>query len=243
MLNLLKINESARKGIPVPTLINNTIYQGDNAMINSQVSKSQRVCQVEGRDKTPFAVGYCQKHYAHILRYGYIKERTIYDRNTFIFEENICRIELFNRKCEKIAEAIIDIDDYDLVKGYKWRVSGDGRYVVTHNKEKCLYMHRFIMNAANNQEVDHCDGNGFYNIRPNLRLCAHSQNLSNQRISTKNTSGFKNIYWDKLRNRWVVEIKANKIKHYIGSFVNIEDAKQAAITARQNFHGKFARNS
>jgi len=58
----------------------------------------------------------------------------------------------------KGEEFYFDLEDYDKIKDYYWRVDNLG-YVITGYKEKekvyDLKMHRLIMNAKENENVDH----------------------------------------------------------------------------------------
>ena len=90
--------------------------------------------------------------------------------------------------------------------------------------------------------VDHIDGNKLNNCIENLREVTHSQNMKNQKISISNTSGYKNVSWNKKQKKWRVALKINYKDKEIGYFKDIELADLVAQEARDKYHGKFARH-
>jgi hypothetical protein len=90
------------------------------------------------------------------------------------------------------------------------------------------------------QYIDHINGNRADNRIENLRETTISQNGCNQKLSKKNTSGCKNVSWNKTRNKWVVRIvfDSGKLKQwYVDDF---EFAKLLAYEAREKYHREFA---
>lgn len=242
MLNILKNNEPIGNWVSIPALINNTICRGDNAMTDATLPNQIKKCQVKGCTRSYYAKGYCEKHRKQILKCGHVRSRTMFDPNTFVIEGTICRIGIFNRKCKQIAEAIVDAEDYSLVKKFKWSLNTSkyGVYVVTGAGKNRIRLHSLVMGIFDSQMIDHEDHNTMDNRKTNLRECSRGQNRQNSKISLINNSGVKNAFWDKKHKKWKVSITANKKRHYIGRFANLSDAKQAAIEARNKHHGNFA---
>ena len=84
----------------------------------------RKCCICEGTFHSQFdGNDYCSKHYSQMWRYGHIVDRTIYDKNNFIEEGNITRMITFNKKCEASGEVLIDTEDVERIKHYKWYVS------------------------------------------------------------------------------------------------------------------------
>ena len=91
--------------------------------------------------------------------------------------------------------------------------------------------------------VDHIDGDRLNNRIENLRAATQSQNSHNQKLSNKNTSGYKNVTWNKRKAKWLVNVRVNYMDFHIGYFDDIELAALAAQEARDKYHKEFARNS
>jgi hypothetical protein len=90
------------------------------------------------------------------------------------------------------------------------------------------------------KEVDHKDGNTLNDRIENLRACLPSQNQKNRKLQKNNTSGFKNIVFDKRHNKWQIRLVINKIQRSLGLYSDIELAELVAIEARNKYFGEFA---
>lgn len=143
--------------------------------------------------------------------------------------------------------AIVDSEDFEWLNQWKWQFDhgyATRRQWIAGGKGRGIkiYLHRLIMNNPINDRVDHIDGNRLDCRRENLRICTHSQNLMNRGKNSNNTSGFKNIIFDKARNKWKVGIKINYKSHYLGRFKDIKDALIAQRCGEKKYFGEFAFN-
>lgn len=85
--------------------------------------------------------------------------------------------------------ALVDEADFEMVAGHVWhaqrheRTNGTLVWYATRNAARggTVLMHREIMDAPPNMDVDHENGNGLANWRTNLRLSTRSANLQNRR--------------------------------------------------------------
>jgi len=112
-----------------------------------------------------------------------------------------------------------------------------------NGKEYAIHRLVFFMhNGYLPKIIDHIDNNYLNNKIENLREATQSQNLQNSKLSKNNTSGIKNVSWDKEKNKWLVSIKIknNGKSQYIGYYADIELAELIAIEAREKYHGTFA---
>jgi len=88
--------------------------------------------------------------------------------------------------------------------------------------------------------IDHIDGNRSNNKIQNLRSATISQNAMNQKISTKNSSGVKGVYWHKRDKKWVVQVKVNSKYQSFGYYEDKELAELVAIEATNKLHKEFS---
>jgi hypothetical protein len=110
------------------------------------------------------------------------------------------------------AWALVDPDDYEVLKRYKWWVHGDVRnqYAATwvyDPDKRLLLLHRAIMQPDPHLEVDHVNGDGLDNRRTNLRIVTHAQNSQNQRVERGNTSGVRGVRWNSRTGKWIVRLE------------------------------------
>ena len=129
-----------------------------------------------------------------------------------------------------------DLEDYDKIKEYCWRINNNG-YVITSindiNSPNVLLISRLVMNAPNDKKVDHKYGNLYDNRKEFLRLCSTSENNRNRKDA-------KGIYWNKAKKKWVAQICVNYKHLYIGAYKNKEEAIKARLEAEVKYFGEFA---
>ena len=137
--------------------------------------------------------------------------------------------------------ALVSPEDYARVTAFKWclnRAHGKdyakrGYYFA--GKQSTIKMHRFIMDAPPNSEVDHINGDGLDNRRENLRVCDHKQNSANQRAAKSNKTGFKGVF--PVGNGWGAKISDD----YLGIYDTAEDAAKAYDTKARTVFGEYAK--
>lgn len=89
--------------------------------------------------------------------------------------------------------------------------------------------------------VDHIDTNKDNNRWKNLRESTNAQNVQNSKTDKTNTTGFKGVSIRKATGKYLAQIRANNILHYLGDFDLPEDAYHAYCKAAVKYHGKFAK--
>lgn len=107
--------------------------------------------------------------------------------------------------------------------------------------QRTVLLHRLIMNAPDDCEVDHIDGDPLNNRTSNLRLVSRQQNMFNQRKRKGTVSRFKGVSWCKRSERWLAQIMVNKRNKFLGYFSVEEEAAAAYDSAAREFFGEFAR--
>lgn len=200
-------------------------------------------CVVCGRECDRLKRGMCQKHYVQFRKYGKVLDnnpRTIYDPNEIIEYDDYAEIVLYNNNCKEVGRALIDLDDVDIVKQYKWRIKDNG-YVLTDIKgsNKKILLHRFIMDCPKDMVVDHINHNRLDNRKENLRICTQQQNTLNRNKTSKNTSGIVGVWWYKQTNKWAAQIQVNSARIHLGYFNTKEEAADARKQAELEYFGEY----
>lgn len=148
--------------------------------------------------------------------------------------------------------ALVDDDDYPLVRRYRWRVSEQagtatkrpwGPYAVTTIKEddgrkRTVGMHALLTGSP---LTDHEDHDGLNNQRYNLRPATRSQNSRNSRGRIVKASRFKGVCWDRKRRLWFARIGLGDGKYrYLLHTANQTEAAYAYDAAARELFGEFA---
>lgn len=173
------------------------------------------------------------------------------------FKEVVKEVHEFNRKTNTYIqkddyyigytvngkEFYFDIDDYNIVKQYRWNIDKYG-YIKTvlknNNHYKTILLHRLIMDCPNNLYVDHINHHKNDNRKKNLRICTKQENNRNRMVSKNNSSGTTGVYYNKGINKWIAYIMVDRKQIYIGSFDLKEDAIQARLNEQDKLFKEFS---
>ena len=145
--------------------------------------------------------------------------------------------------------AIIDTTDVHLVDRWHWCAMVCPRAIYARRSQEIdgkaptALLHRVIVAAPYGLDVDHISGDGLDNRRANLRLATRSQNIQNQGIGSRNTSGFKGVTWLKQKAKWKAQIGFEGSNRHLGLFTDINDAAAAYAAASKQLHGQFGRTA
>jgi len=159
---------------------------------------------------------------------------------------------------QELVRGLFDYRDGDLV----WRNNRQGhtkagdvvgtvavcsgiKYRQTKINGKQIKVHRLVFlwhHGFLPVHVDHIDGNGLNNRIENLRAASVSQNRANSKARRDNTSGAKNVYWNKQRGKWMVQSIIQGKQKFFGLFEDLELAELVALEMREKYHGQFARH-
>lgn len=117
---------------------------------------------------------------------------------------------------------------------YLGKVDGKVKYE-TH------YLHRLITGANGfHSQVDHKNGKPMDNTDENLIITTHSNNSRNRKKSNiNNKSGYRNVCWNKQRNKWMVQLQVDGKNKVLGYFEDVDKAGEFAKEMRSKYYGKF----
>lgn len=139
---------------------------------------------------------------------------------------------------------IVDDEDADAVKQFKWRVffMKCGVYAGrTARKDEpgphSIYLARWLMKPPPGFQVDHRNRDTLDNRRGNLRIATWSQNQAN---APAQTGRFKGVDFHKSRNKWRARMMVDGKVHFIGRFPTEEEAALAYDKVALEVFGEFA---
>ena len=140
---------------------------------------------------------------------------------------------------------IIDNENFEWLNQWKWYCDKGyvRRNIKIDGKRNHVYMHRVIIDAPEELQVDHKNLNTLDNRKSNLRLVTHSGNQFNRKKYRTNTSGFKGVTWNKNHQKWQAQLQLNKKRMYLGFFESCRDAAMAYNIAAEKYHGEYARGN
>ena len=116
-------------------------------------------------------------------------------------------------------------------------------YMALRMNKKYYAIHRliFMMHYGYFPKfIDHKDNNPLNNKIENLREATSQQNNCNQKLSSRNTSGYKNVIWNKNYKKWQVLIRVNGKMKWFGAYFCKDVARFVAETMRYKYHKEFA---
>lgn len=138
--------------------------------------------------------------------------------------------------------AIVDDEDFDRVSVRKWQIYPKGYAGATVKVflgRQTVLMHRFIIDAGKDEQVDHVNGDKLDNRKENLRICTPTQNRANSKARSDG-SGVKGVHLQKAGN-YTASICHNREVQYLGTFDKIEDAKKVYDERAKELFGEFFR--
>lgn len=137
----------------------------------------------------------------------------------------------------------MDEDDHEKfkVKGNFFNVTSHGYVRVLkylgNNKYKQQYLHRLVMDAPKEMQVDHINGDKLDNRKENLRVCTNTENAKNRPAFS---GKYKGVHFAKKQRKWVAQITVNRKIYNLGSHENAEHAALAYNEAAIKYHGEYA---
>lgn len=136
----------------------------------------------------------------------------------------------------------IDDEDYERLKDFIYSDNGNG-YL-----RRCLYGSRSRKSDIANDVlrtkdylIDHKDGDGYNNLRSNLRIANKSLNASNTDKHKDSKSPYKGVFYNKRDRKWQAKICKDYNQIHIGYFFTAEEAAIAYNKKALELFGEFAR--
>ena len=143
--------------------------------------------------------------------------------------------------------SLIDTESIPLVQGYNWHLSStvkEKAYAVRGTTAGGIYqnifLHRVILSAPDDLQVDHINRDRLDNRLINLRLATGSQNQQNIGLRSNNASGYKGVCYVPGRKKWLAHITINYKQRSLGLYPTPEEAYAVYCKASKELHGDFS---
>lgn len=139
--------------------------------------------------------------------------------------------------------AKVDDEDFEWLSQWKWsaqrlKTAGIEPFIaVRKDGNRCVLMHRIIVNVELGMVVDHINHVMLDNQKGNLRVCTYSQNSMNKCKQLNNTSGFTGVTWH--HGKWEARIMVNRKSIYLGSSHLPNEAYRLYQSAVHMYFGQF----
>lgn len=174
-------------------------------------------------------------------------------RNVIIVDGDIAYIKI-KQLNGKEHVATIDSKYVDKIKDYSWHVvffkSNNKFYVKTtiydgwdgeKFKSHGRLLHSMILDIDDGTTIDHIDNDTLNNKEENLRITTRGINTKNRTDkNSNNKSGYRNVCWDRKREKWIVQLQINKKNKVVGEYDDVHEAGKCAKEMREFYYGEFA---
>jgi hypothetical protein len=128
----------------------------------------------------------------------------------------------------EIYEVRFDIEDVDRVQELRWHIN-DGYVCSRSIKGEKHYLHRWIMEPADDKVIDHDDRDKLNNRRSNLIECTMVENNRN-----KPTRNRHSAYYIKEKDQWRAEVSHRNKNLHLGYFDTKEEAVKRIKEVKKN---------
>lgn len=122
--------------------------------------------------------------------------------------------------------------------GFKWN-DGTNTYIRIGINGSCIFAHVVAITLLNGRlpsgPIDHIDGDGTNNRATNLREVSHTENLRNQRLNARNSSGVMGVDFHAASSKWRARIIVDKKERHLGTF----DTRDETVSARKSAETRF----
>lgn len=107
----------------------------------------------------------------------------------------------------------VDKDDFDKISNTKWYLT-KRHSIESRRWNKLVKLHRVIMNAPQDFDVDHVNWDILDNRKSNLRLCTKTENMRNTKKRKWTTSIYKWVHWSNSKKSyiWMIWLDAKHLK-------------------------------
>jgi hypothetical protein len=144
---------------------------------------------------------------------------------------------IFTWKVQRGSRALVgkEAGCLDTVNGYR----SVGIKGVLYSAHRLAWF--YVYGIEPKEFLDHINGIKDDNRLSNLREATAVENQWNQGRRSSNTSGYKGVYWNREKQKFMARCQVNGKDNYLGLFPTAEAAHAAYVAFAKEHHGDFAR--
>jgi len=138
----------------------------------------------------------------------------------------------------KNCDILVDDNKYHELNKYSWNIVG--KYFQTDMNNRNIMIHRYLLNAQENEIIDHINHNTLDNRLHNLRKSNSSFNNHNKTKQKDTLTKYIGIYITK-SGKYQAQICKNKVKYALGTFKTEEEAVKVRDLKAIELYGSYAK--
>lgn len=145
-------------------------------------------------------------------------------------------------KLNKNKVTFVDDEDFEFLNMFNWKIKIENNVETVYCSMK---LHKFLAKLYNfdiKDVIDHKDGNRLNNQKSNLRPASRKENSRNMKVR-KNITGFKGVYPNLNKTRFVAKIFTNNKQVHLGVFDTAEEAAKVYDEKARKYFGEFAKTN
>lgn len=146
-------------------------------------------------------------------------------------------VYIHGKRDKKVRSFWFSVEDEELVRQHIWNMNNKKYIVCTCHS---ILLHRLVMGAKKGQEVDHINRTPQDNMRQNLRIVTHAENLRNRVANKENSLPVKGVYWT--GHSWSTEIVKNGYAFTKAGFDTLPEAICWKIRREYELYGDKSPN-
>lgn len=137
---------------------------------------------------------------------------------------------LTGKRAEVTGRVRIDLDDVKRVEGVRWRSTHGGRSTVPYaTSHQFGLLHRYLMDAPEDREVDHISADTLDDRKANLRIVTHAENCQN--VAQKGRERLRGVSRQR-DGRWIAYATKDGRMHFRAGIESVQQAQEAAVEMR-----------
>lgn len=140
--------------------------------------------------------------------------------------------------------AIVDDEDFDVLKNWKWKFTKQGyacRNFEVDGKWGSHWMHRVVMKVEKGVYIDHINRNKLDNRKSNLRVVTTLQNMANKGALKNNKCGLRGVHFHPGTGKYRAVLGWAGKRMSLGLFHTKEEAHDVYCAAAKQKWGEFFR--